>query len=188
MTHVRRWTALAALTMLAMTGCGGSAEDGGDEVAAVSSAKPSGQGEAKTELAEYIAGKQTWVTCMREAGVDLPDPDAKGQVEIDIPAKEWKGDPKYRTAQEKCADKQPALPESVEKANQPDLTAEEKDRNRRYAACMQGNGAPDFPDIGEDGRFLEENWDSSSSSGKRASRTCDKEVYGLDTSTIVPKG
>lgn len=188
----RRTGALvAACTAMAVaTGCADSGGDG-KEVAAVSTgevgAEPSGKG-GDGRLAEYIEGMRTWVGCMRDAGVDLPDPDAEGQVEIGVPAKEWKSDPKYRNAQMKCSDKHPTLPDELEKAMQPEPTEKEKAKNREYASCMQDHGAADFPDVGEDGNFVEEPWDSAAASAKSAARYCDKTVYNLDTSSIIPKG
>ncbi|MET8747737.1 hypothetical protein [Streptomyces sp. NPDC004728] len=177
--------------LMAVAGCSDTGGGGADEVANVSGGKPSAKTtteQVESELAEYIDGMRAWVGCMREAGVDLPDPDAKGNVKIDIPATEWKREPKYLRAQEKCVDKQPSLSDSLEKAQQPEPTEEEKAKRREYATCMQDNGAPDFPDVGEDGYFVEENWDSTSAGAKSASRTCDKSVYGVDHSTVAPKG
>ncbi|MEV6104110.1 hypothetical protein AB0M28_05250 [Streptomyces sp. NPDC051940] len=194
--RVRRWGRAAVVAgavagVLALAGCGGSGGDGGggDEIASAGKGKPSATSTTKaveSALSEYVEAQREWVGCMREAGVDLPDPDAKGNVEIDIPIREWKSDPKYITAQEKC--QAPTIPDDLEKALQPELTDKEKDQHRRYAECMQENGAPDFPDVGEDGYYVEENWDSTSESAKLAARTCDKSVFGVDTSTVVPKG
>ncbi|SDK31576.1 hypothetical protein [Streptomyces indicus] len=193
--RVRRWgrtTVVAVALAAAVTGCSGGSGDGaGEEVAQVSEGKPSAESSAQqieSELEEYVGGMREWVACMRAAGVDLPDPDAKGQVEIDIPPKEWKSDPKYTGAQKNCSDQHPPLPETLEKSLQPEPTKEEVAKRRAYASCMQENGAPDFPDVGDDGYFVEENWDQASAGAKRAARTCDKSVYGVDNSTVVPKG
>ncbi|MFI6942539.1 hypothetical protein ACIBI4_24970 [Streptomyces sp. NPDC050418] len=192
--RVRRWgrKALAAVALAAaVTGCSGSSGDTAREEVADAGGKPSATSSAQqieSELEEYVGGMRAWVACMREAGVDLPDPDAKGQVEIDIPPKEWKSDPKYTEAQMNCADEHPTLPDALEKAMQPEPTKEEIAKRREYASCMQENGTPDFPDVGDDGYFVEENWNQTSAGAKRASRTCDKSVYGVDTSTVVPKG
>lgn len=191
---VRRWgrsSLVAVALLMAVAGCSDTGGGGADEVANVSGGKPSAKStteQVKSELAEYIDGMRAWVGCMREAGVDLPDPDAKGNVKIDIPSTQWKREPKYLRAQEKCTDKHPSLSDSLEKAQQPELTKEEKAKRHEYATCMQDNGAPDFPDVGEDGYFVDENWDSTSAGAKSAGRTCDKSVYGVDHSTVAPKG
>jgi hypothetical protein len=163
---------MASVAALAVTGCGGGDDGNGDEVASVKggSGKSSAEG-ASGELTEYVEAQRKWVACLRDKGLDAPDPDAKGQVDLGDASK-WKRDPKALDAQEKCADLSVPVPESVEKAQQPELTAAEIRKNKRYATCMQENGAPDFPDTGEDGHFLDVIWDSTSSGAKRATREC----------------
>jgi hypothetical protein len=145
---------------LALTGCGGdegdsdipTAASGGDDVAA------------------YVEAQRTYVKCLRENGVDAPDPDEKGTIDFGDD-RDLKKDATFRAATEKCAEYLAAVPESIEKGNQSKLTAEQIEVKQRYATCMRENGAADFPDPGPDGLGQGE-WDQSSAGAKRAIRIC----------------
>ncbi|MEU0626001.1 hypothetical protein [Streptomyces sp. NPDC005989] len=190
---VRRWFGgrflVGAVAVVAMTttGCGGS-DDTGGEVASADSGKPGANAskQASSELSEYVEGLRKWVKCLRDAGVDAPDPDAKGKVDLGDASK-WKQDPTALKAQEKCADQVPPVPESVEKGQQPELSEAEIAKNQKYAKCMQENGAPDFPDTDETGHFRDVTWDSASAGGKRAAREC-ASVIGIPADAPSPKG
>ncbi|MEU0738678.1 hypothetical protein [Streptomyces sp. NPDC006134] len=159
---------------LALTGCGGdrseseipTAASGG---AATPSAGADGQG-AGDDVAAYVRAQRTYVKCLRENGVDAPDPDGKGNIDFGDDAS-LKKDATFRAAMEKCAGHLAAVPESIEKGNQSKLTAEQIKVKQRYATCMQDNGAADFPDPGPDGLGQGE-WDQSSAGAERAMRIC----------------
>ncbi|MFC8532815.1 hypothetical protein [Streptomyces sp. NPDC057249] len=167
--------AAAALAMaFVLAGCGGS--DGGAEVPTAGGGKvsaPAGRGKATDDIAAYVRAQRAYVKCLREHGVDAPDPDAKGTIDFGAgdQRRELKQDPKFRAAQEKCARYVSAVPESIEKGNQPELSAAQIKVKREYAACMQKNGAADFPDPGPDGLGQDE-WDQSAAGAKRAARIC----------------
>ncbi|WP_258395316.1 MULTISPECIES: hypothetical protein [unclassified Streptomyces] len=179
---------VVALVAVGVGGCGG----GGDADREVASVRE-GQGRrgasspgASGELADYVEAQRTWVRCLRGAGVDAPDPDAKGRVDLGDPSR-WKRDPKALAAQEKCADLSVPVPDSVEKAQQPELSKAEIARNEEYARCMQDNGAPDFPDTDASGHFQDVVWDSASAGAKRATRAC-ASVIGVPDDAPTPKG
>ncbi|WP_285564356.1 hypothetical protein [Streptomyces sp. RTGN2] len=182
----------ASLTALALTtGCGG--DGGGDgEVASAGSAKSSATAPASasaggtSELAEYVDAQRKWVKCLRDAGLDAPDPDAKGNVDVGDRSK-WKRDPKALKAQEECAGLSVAVPDSVEKAQQPPLSETEIRKKKQYATCMQEHGAPDFPDTDDSGHFQDVTWDSASAGAKRATRAC-ASVIGIPDDAPVPQG
>jgi hypothetical protein len=128
---------------LALSGCAGQggesptvATAGNGAPAAEESAAPSDEDKAR----EFAA-------CMREEGVDLPDPQpatgagpgAKGgggfAVKVEGGDKE-----KVNAAMEKC---RPLLPNGGEMKP---LTPEQLERQRELAKCMRANGVPDFPD------------------------------------------
>lgn len=174
--------AMASVLAFTLVGCG-SDDDGakvpsaGGDGSVSAGATGGGSGGDGDELATYIKGQQGWVKCMRDNDVDLPDPDGTGKVELGRQARTLKQDPKFMKASDKCADKMPAVPESVEEANRPKLTPEQIKTQREYAECMQKNGAPDFPDPGPDGNTRNNNsgtpeWDQASAGALRAGRTC----------------
>ncbi|GGP47271.1 hypothetical protein [Streptomyces abikoensis] len=147
----------------------------------------SGQG-GGGDMAAYVKAQREYAKCLRENGVDAPDPDAKGNLDFGDGdhVRALKRDPKFRTASAKCAPSLSAVPESVEKNNRPKLSPEQIKTMRKYAECMQKNGAPDFPDPGADG-FGEGRWDQSSAAAQRALRVCGP-IAGAPTSPGPGKG
>lgn len=182
---VRVWVAGVAVVVVA--GCGGGG--GGDgEVASAGGGKTSAGAskDSSSELADYVDAQRKWVDCLREAGLDAPDPDAHGKVDLGDQSK-WKRDPKALKAQEKCADLSVPVPDSVEKAQQPELSKDEIRKNEEYATCMQEHGAPDFPDTDDSGHFRDVTWDSTSAGAKRATRAC-ASVIGVPADAPSAKG
>nr|WTB32303.1 hypothetical protein OG781_25020 [Streptomyces sp. NBC_00830] len=188
--------AAASVMAFALTGCGSG--EGGSKVptaggggSSASAGKTGGQG-GGNDVAAYVESQRKWVACMRENGVDLPDPDSKGQVDMSGQGLALKKDPKFLNASQKCADFKGTVPQALEDANQPKLTPAEIEAARDYAACMQKNGAPDFPDPGPDGYFSNTNsgqseWDQSSAGAKRATRVCGH-IIGVPTDAPAGKG
>jgi hypothetical protein len=182
---------VASVVALAMTGCGGDG-NGGEDVASAGKNKGGGatasatRDAASSELADYVKARGKWVKCLRGAGFDAPDPDAKGQVDVGDPA-QWKRDPKALRAQDKCSDLSVPVPDSVEKAQQPELSKAEIRKNERYSTCMQEHGAPDFPDTDETGHFQDVAWNSTSAGAKRATRKC-APIIGIPDDAPTPKG
>ncbi|TXS39397.1 hypothetical protein [Streptomyces sp. OR43] len=177
-----------SLTALALTtGCGGDGGSGG-EVASAATPKGSATASpgASSELSEYVDAQRRWVSCLRDAGLDAPDPDARGRVDLGDQTK-WKRDPKALQAQEKCAGLSVAVPDSVEKAQQPELSKDEIRTKQRYATCMQEHGAPDFPDTDASGHFQDVTWDPASAGAKRAARTC-ASIIGVPDDAPAPQG
>jgi hypothetical protein len=165
----------ASVMAITLAGCGGEGDApkvptaGGDSASAASgkTAAPGGG----DDVSAYVNAQREWVNCLRENGVDAPDPDAKGQVDFGDNAA-LKKDTKFLNASEKCASLVAAVPESLENANQPKLTPQQIKVKRDYADCMQKNGAPDFPDPGPDGTAQGSEWDQTSAGAKRATRVC----------------
>ena len=182
---VRVW--VAGVAVLLVAGCGGGG--GGDgEVASAGGGKTSAGAskDSSGELADYVDAQRKWVDCLRKAGLDAPDPDARGKVDLGDQSK-WKRDPKALKAQEKCADLSVPVPDSVEKAQQPELSKDEKQKNEKYAACMQEHGAPDFPDTDDSGHFRDVTWDSATAGAKRATRKC-ASIIGVPADAPPAKG
>ncbi|MFF0017814.1 hypothetical protein [Streptomyces sp. NPDC005374] len=184
---------MALAAAFALAGCGGGGGDGGSEVptAEDGTVRASGTASARTsgdDVSAYVEAQRAYVKCLRDNGIDAPDPDARGNVDFGGGGKllALKKNPKFRTATEKCAEFQVAVPESVENGNQPSLSAEQVEVKREYAACMQKNGAADFPDPGSDGLGQGE-WDQTSASAKRAIRICGP-IVGVPADASPGKG
>ncbi|MFB8084773.1 hypothetical protein EAO73_33860 [Streptomyces sp. col6] len=179
----------ASVMAFVLAGCGSG--DGGAEVPTAGGGQvsaPAEGGKGADDVAAYVKAQRAYVKCLREHGVDAPDPDAKGTIDLGEgdQRRALKQDPKFTAAQEKCASYVSAVPESIEKGNQPTLSAEQIKVKREYAACMQKNGAADFPDPGPDGLGQGE-WDQSAAGAKRAARVCGP-VIGVPESAGPGKG
>lgn len=201
-TNRLRLAAVASVMAFALVGCGG--DDGGAKVPTAGDGSSTASGGSGTtagsggeggsgagdDVAAYVEAQRKWVACLRENGVDAPDPDSKGQVDFGggDAVRTMKKDPKFQKAVEKCAPLSKPVPESVEKDNQPKLSAEQIKTKREYAECMRKNGAPDFPDPGPDGYGDNDaEWDQTSAGAQRASRICGP-IVGVPATPPVGKG
>ncbi|MEU7823021.1 hypothetical protein [Catellatospora sp. NPDC049133] len=163
-----RKTTLGILAALALAGCGSSGTDApgvasaGGSPSAVASADP---------ITAYVEGQRAWVKCLRAEGVQVSDPDPKGNVSFTGNPKK---DPKFLAASQKCQPlQQPRPAELNDKVSPEDLEIA-----RRYAECMRANGVPEFPDPGPDGIQPERPdgtplWDQNSAAAVRAGKICD---------------
>lgn len=179
--------AAAASTAFALTGCGGGGDEGGRIPTAVEGTASGGtasggtgkatgggggSGGGKDEVAAYVEARRAWVTCLRENGIDAPDPDANGQVDLGDAAA-LKKNPTFLKASQKCSSLSPAVPEEVERRLAPKLTPEQIRKQFDFADCMQKNGAPDYPDPHPDGHVYGDHpWNSTTAAAKQAARTC----------------
>jgi hypothetical protein len=126
---MKRLLIAALLAAACVSACGG--DDGAEPAAAESS-----------ERRDFERARQEYAECMREHGVDFPDP-GEGPVQIDGSSEEM------READEACAH----LREDIEPPELSDEQREEfKDAALEHARCMREHGI-DFPDptFGEDG-------------------------------------
>lgn len=171
--------AAAAGVALALTGCGGGGDEAGRIPTAVEGTASAGTGEnttsgsGKDEVTAYVDAQRAWVKCLRANGIDAPDPDENGQVDLGD-ARPLKTDPTSRAALEKCGKDKAAVPEEIERRLAPKLTPEQIRKQVEFADCMQKNGAPDFPDPEPDGHAYgdDQQWDATTAAAKQASRTC----------------
>ncbi len=134
----RVWLAATALSALMLfAACSEEPDD------SVASADGSATGEAsQSEAASEEEGLQAFAECMRDQGVDFPDPDPEGGFE---------GAEELREVMED-------EPEAVE-ACQEHLASGEVDLSDpeiqaamlEFSQCMRDNGIEDFPDPGDDG-------------------------------------
>ncbi|MFF1509223.1 hypothetical protein [Streptomyces sp. NPDC058326] len=178
-------TAVAAsVVAFALTGCGGGSDGSGKIPTAADGTASAGTGggtatggdsgsaAGKDEVAAYVEARRAWVSCLRENGVDAPDPDANGQVDLGDGVA-LKKNPTFLKASEKCAPLNRTVPKEIERRLAPKLTPEQIKTQFAFAECMQKNGAPDFPDPEPDGNVYGDiQWDSTTAAAKQAARTC----------------
>lgn len=151
--------ALALVLAVALTGCGsddteGDGGSGGD-----------GSGDDTTAASEEVDPEQAeldFYECMREHGVDLPDPDP-GQpgLQLRLPPGE-----DAQAAAEECRH---LLPNGGEP---PEADAGQLESLRAFTACMRDNGI-DMPDPGADGTLsVPQGVDPESAEFQTAMSTC----------------
>jgi hypothetical protein len=141
--------AVVALALLA-AGCGGSSSSGDEGVASIEddSATPAAETSGETTGSEATDPQQAmldYAQCMRDNGIDFPDPDFSGGGGLFQIGGEGSdidpSDPDFQAADEKC---QPILEDSRPQLSEEDQQAMQ-DAFLEYAQCMRDNGI-DFPD------------------------------------------
>ncbi|MEV7229647.1 hypothetical protein AB0M79_21850 [Polymorphospora sp. NPDC051019] len=148
----RRFTGglvLTAVLALALTGCGGGATDDTGQVATADrggSGAPGGPPDSPAPTATVTDGDReiAFARCMRENGVDVPDPQPDGGP-IRLSFGDGLEPGKVEAAMAKC---ETLLPDGGEI---PDADPAELDRLRQFARCMRAEGIADFPDPAPDG-------------------------------------
>jgi hypothetical protein len=137
-----------ALT-LALAACGGGSGDSGDGVASLGGQGSGGTGTTANGSKDPQEAAIEYAQCMREQGVDMPDPGANGELQLQVgPGNQEK----VEQAQKKCGplleNARPRLSEEQRSAMQDGLLA--------FAKCMREHGI-DFPDpqFGEGGKVTQ---------------------------------
>ncbi|MFG3557474.1 hypothetical protein ACGGAQ_24125 [Micromonospora sp. NPDC047557] len=138
----RQVLVVPVLLALALAGCRAGGDDG-DGVATAGGAK-TGASASATPVSDSER-QLDFARCMRENGVDMPDPEPGGRPEFRFGADV--DQQKVQAAMEKCRDK---LPNGGQGAQ---LNPEQAEQMRTLAKCMRENGVPDFPDPEADGRI-----------------------------------
>jgi hypothetical protein len=110
-----RLLGLVVAAFALVTACG-AGDGGGNEVASLSDpATPSGQQQAGDGKGDDEQKMREFTKCMREHGVDMPDPTFGANGEARVQIRRGSGiDPdgaKFKAAQEACEDELPERPE-----------------------------------------------------------------------------
>ncbi|MBT2231249.1 hypothetical protein [Nonomuraea sp. NEAU-A123] len=127
---------------LALTACGAKAGEGDVASASGSTTSPAASASASTD--RRAAGLK-FAQCMREHGVDMPDPEPNGPVAI----QQRPGDEqKVQKAQEACKQFMQAAVGEKGKG----LDPQKQDLLVKFAQCMRQHGI-DMPDPAADGRI-----------------------------------
>jgi hypothetical protein len=162
----KRITGTVAVVALAglLAACGSDGDSGDDDVASVSGddSNEQAQGDDQADAEEELLD---WVECMRDEGVDIPDPtrDEEGNLVIEGPGiRLGSGDSEGSASSDDEADSdEPAIdPDemdaAIEACGQPpalgpnDLSEEDRRAMEEdaieFAECMRDEGIEDFPD------------------------------------------
>lgn len=167
--RILKLTVVAAIAVLGLSGCGGTTEP----------QLPTAQGSAPPAASSAPApGGLAFTQCMRDNGIDLPDPDP------DTGLPKLEGDdvdpsnPTFQKAMAACESLQPEGGVRGEGA----IGQEELDKFQAYAECMRQNGLPDFPDPqpgGSGGMFGDSNVDRNSPAFQQANEKCGDLLAGV---------
>jgi hypothetical protein len=174
--------AAVALSAAAAVGCGGAGK----------AAQDTGATSAKASAGDQDRGLLRFARCMREHGVDFPDPrrDASGQLVFDAPAG---GD---QAAQKACQRfvkggfaGGPSDGRSSARAPSQAQVQKQLDQAVRFARCMRRNGVRSFPDPKtQGGQVLLDpgpGFDPNDPTRKRAVSKC-RGLLDLGGSTAAP--
>lgn len=180
--------ALVAAT-LALAACGGSSSSSGAQVATLDSGS-SQSAAANTSTSTTSSEKSTqdilleFTQCMRENGVDVPDPtfDENGQPQLGGANQAIDpSDPKFQAALQKCQSILQGIQQQFTPENQQAL----QDAALKYAKCMRANGVdvpdPDFSGNGGPGQggAFGGNIDQSDPDFEAANEKCQSAFDGL---------
>ena len=156
-----RSSVLATLTLVAtsalVTACGGGGASG-DGVASLSGAEGADSETTDTTLSEEEAEEALldWAACMREQGIDMPDPQFSegGGIRIQV-GRESGGDEGDGGSTGAMPLDRDTLDAASETCGEPpriggEFTEEDREEmeasSLEFAECMRDNGVPDFPD------------------------------------------
>jgi hypothetical protein len=143
-----RWRlALAATALFALTACGGNSGSG-DEVASLNGGDKKENQQAKDDGKSDQDKMREFAKCMREHGVDMPDPDADGGIRMHAagPADATEGVAADGANGDKMQKADDACKSLLPNGGKPKpLSPEDLDKMRQQAKCMREHGV-DMPD------------------------------------------
>lgn len=142
MYHIRR-VALALLAIATLAACSGAAANPSGVASLAGESPDPGASAAPEASVDPEEAALAFAQCMREHGVDMPDPQvgSNGEMTFSIGVGPGNADmEKMQAAQEACQD---LMPRSMGEPRE--LTAEQKDAMLGFAQCMRDHGI-DLPD------------------------------------------
>jgi hypothetical protein len=144
--------ALAVALAVVLTGCGGESDSGGvASLTDTTSTTESGDGGSTGNEKDSKEAALDFAKCMREHGVDMPDPGSGGELRLQVtPGTERKVQEAQQACQHFMEDAAPRLSEEQE--------AVMKDALLDFARCMREHGIdmPD-PEFGKGGIVTQKN-------------------------------
>ena len=136
-----RHAVLSLALLMALTACGSNGDDG-DGVASLGGTPTAGVTSQEPDREDVEEQALKFAQCMRDQGVDMPDPEIDGgRISQRINAKPGQD---VQAAQEACKEYAPSGPAGGK------LDQEARDRMLEHAQCMRDNGVEKFPDPNPD--------------------------------------
>lgn len=180
---------LLAVLTIGLGACGGAEESPGVATAAGPGGATASATAAGGLVAQYVEQSRAYARCLREQGLDVPDPDAKGEIDFTRTGLK-KTDPKYMNAMKSCGKLLTIpVPDELEE-KPPPLTEVEIERRREYAKCTRESGVPSFQDPGPDGQWPDSDppgmTDQEAAASLRAQQICEPLLDGKPRTTPDP--
>jgi hypothetical protein len=151
--------------LLAVSACGG--HDGGDDVATAGHTRPAA---SKSATVSEQQRALLFARCMRQHGIDMPDPKFSGGG-MSMTLRKGTDPNKVQAATAQCKQYMP-------NGGQPQkMDPKMLERARKLAACMRAHGIPKFPDPDANGGISIKggpNLDPRSPKFQAADKACDK--------------
>ncbi|HVK26272.1 MAG TPA: hypothetical protein VM677_33385 [Actinokineospora sp.] len=169
---------LAGLLAVALAGCGaGGDKDAGDGIA--SAGGPESTAGAPPSEGRGDADPVKFAQCMRDHGIDMPDPDmSEGGFKIKVPDGGG-GKEKMDAAMKECN-------KFMGGGMMGKPPKEFADAMRKNAQCMRENGVPDFPDPDAEGRIMLPG-SPDDPAIKSAMKICEKYMPGGSEGPAMPE-
>ena len=130
-----RWrlAVLAGLCTLA-TACAAGDKGDGDGVASISGTNPPSSSAAKDDPDDSVDQMRAYAKCMREHGVDMPDPVVDGDGGVSMSMEDGGNKATIDKADKECKHLMPNGGEP------PEVSADDLDRMRKEAKCLRDHG------------------------------------------------
>lgn len=183
----------AGLALAVTAACGGdTARSGVASLSGSTSTTASdsrGGGTAASGIsAEFEDAMVAFAECMRENGIDFPDPGSGGGLIIGPDSDIDPEDPDFKAAEAECKPILDEAEKSMPKPSEEEL-AKMRDSMLAFARCMRGEGI-DFPDpeFGEGGRMEAPLGDHDDPDFREAAEKCSKETGGIGIARKPPAG
>ncbi|WP_049567761.1 hypothetical protein [Streptomyces sp. SBT349] len=169
----RRLTLISAALLLA-TACGGSGGDGDGDVPSASDGGGDDGGAATEQAADPVEQSRLFAECLRENGIDIPDPDPEtGELDFQAAIGEDGSRDALMEAFEACRE---LAPEGVNE--RPEPTEDQQEAMRDLAACLRENGL-EVPDPDPVEGFEPGAIDPSAPGFDAAMEACEEHLTGL---------
>lgn len=174
--HRYRFAALTAAAAILLAACGGAGDSSSPTLPSlIDTTSNAGEQTTTTVEVDNEEAMLEYTQCMRENGVDMPDPTTGEGGYISIEG----GEADFGALEEANKECSPILEAAYGDFElTPEQDAEMRDLELAFAQCMRDNGI-DWPDSGAFNN-LDEDFDFSTANG--AMEICGEEVYGDDFS------
>lgn len=189
-TQLLLTTVIVALGVTAA--CGGGNETPGvaslsGSTSTTSADGPAGGGSAAGGIsAEFEDAMVEFATCMREHGIDFPDPGSGGGLIIGPDSDIDPEDADFKAAEAECKTILDEAEKSMPKPSEAEIS-KMRDSMLAFAKCMRGEGL-DFPDpeFGEGGRMSVPAGNPDDPEFEAAQEKCSKETGGIGVARKAP--